>query len=83
MDVRNTSIEELKSKLTGTVMSVGDPQYDDAREVWNAMIDRKPAVIARCRNTEDVRRSVRFASEQGLPIAIRGGGHNVAGHAVG
>ncbi|WP_171103535.1 FAD-binding oxidoreductase [Ruegeria sp. HKCCD7255] len=82
MDVRNTSIEELKGKLTGTVMSVGDPQYDDARGVWNAMIDRKPAVIARCRNTEDVCRAVRFAGEQGLPIAIRGGGHNVAGHAV-
>ncbi|MBL8674939.1 MAG: FAD-binding oxidoreductase, partial [Rhodospirillales bacterium] len=56
--------------------------YDPARAVWNAMIDRRPAVIIRCKDTADVRRAVDFARARDLPISIRGGAHNVAGHAV-
>jgi hypothetical protein len=60
----------------------GDPGYDDARRVWNAMVDKRPALIARCTGPEDVAAAVRFGRERGLLISIRGGGHNVAGMAV-
>nr|WP_321168288.1 FAD-binding oxidoreductase [Halorubrum sp. JWXQ-INN 858] len=59
-----------------------DAEYDDARAVWNGMIDKYPALIARCRGTADVIRAVDFARENGLRVAVRGGGHNVAGTAV-
>jgi FAD/FMN-containing dehydrogenase len=59
-----------------------DPGYDAARRVWNAMVDKRPALIARCADADDLATSVHFAREQGLPISIRGGGHNVAGLAV-
>jgi FAD/FMN-containing dehydrogenase len=60
-----------------------DPRYDEARTVWNAAIDRRPAAIVRCTCTEDVVAAVRLARKQGWPVAVRGGGHNVAGLAVG
>jgi FAD/FMN-containing dehydrogenase len=60
-----------------------DPRYDEARTVWNAAIDRRPAAIVRCTCTEDVVAAVRLARKHGWPVAVRGGGHNVAGLAVG
>jgi FAD/FMN-containing dehydrogenase len=66
----------------GRLMSAGDADYDIARAVWNGAIDRRPRLIARCIGTADVVAAVRFAREQDLEIAIRGGGHNVAGTAV-
>src|SRR5258708_38246883 len=60
----------------------GDPGYDQARAVYNAMIDKYPAAIARCRDTADVIACVRFAREHGVEIAVRGGGHNAAGLGV-
>ena len=76
-------LASLRGTLLGEVLVGGDPGYDAARAVWNAMIDRRPALIARCKGTADVLDAVRFAREHGLPVSIRGGGHNVAGHAVG
>jgi FAD/FMN-containing dehydrogenase len=70
------------SRLAGELIRPGDSGYDDARRVWNGMIDRHPALIARAAGVSDVRESVAFAREHDLPIAVRGGGHNVAGTAV-
>lgn len=80
--LHETVLEELRSAVAGNVLVPGDQTYDDARAVWNGMIDRRPAVIVRCRDADDVIAAVTFAGEQHLPVAIRGGGHNVAGHAV-
>ncbi|MGH2946150.1 MAG: FAD-binding oxidoreductase [Solirubrobacteraceae bacterium] len=72
----------LAERLAGEVISPDHPEYETARGVWNGMIDKRPAAIARCADAEDVAAAVRFAAEQGLPLAVRGGGHNVAGTAV-
>ena len=76
------AIEALRGSVLGAVLAPTDQGYDDARAVWNAMIDRRPVVIVRCRSTADVIATVSFAREHGLPASVRGGGHNVAGHAV-
>jgi FAD/FMN-containing dehydrogenase len=72
----------LAERLAGEVIAPDHPRYDAARQVWNGMIDKRPALIARCFDADDVATAVRFAGEQGLPLAVRGGGHNVAGTAV-
>jgi hypothetical protein len=76
-----TSAIELKG-FSGQVFQPGEPGYDESRVVWNAMIDRRPALIAKCLNDDDVIAAVKFAYAKDLPISIRAGGHNVAGHAV-
>jgi FAD/FMN-containing dehydrogenase len=72
----------LREGMRGAVLLPNDIGYDEARKVWNGMIDRHPALIARCAGVADVIAAVRFAREHDLPIAVRGGGHNVAGSAV-
>jgi FAD/FMN-containing dehydrogenase len=72
----------LAERLAGEVIAPGHPEYEQARRVWNGMIDKRPAMIARCADADDVAVAVRFAAERGLPLAVRGGGHNVAGTAV-
>jgi len=76
------SVDGLRSRMRGEVLDPASDAYDATRVVWNGMIDRRPALIARCRNAADVMASVNFAREHGLAIAIRCGGHNVAGYAV-
>ncbi|MDX1665215.1 MAG: FAD-binding oxidoreductase [Candidatus Promineifilaceae bacterium] len=78
----NTMIEQFGNTLRGTAILPGDPAYDEARAVWNGMIDRRPALIVRCNGAADVRAAVNFAREQDLPITVKAGGHNVAGKAV-
>jgi FAD/FMN-containing dehydrogenase len=70
------------ASFSGTVLQVGDEGFETARQIWNGDIQRQPAVIARCTGAADVVAAVRFARDQELPIAIRGGGHAVAGHAL-
>jgi FAD/FMN-containing dehydrogenase len=72
----------LAERLAGEVISPDHPEYDTAREVWNGMIDKRPAAIARCADADDVATAVRFAAAYELPLTVRGGGHNVAGTAV-
>ena len=75
-------LNEFKAGFKGEVFVPGDAGYDDARTIWNAMIDKRPAVIARCTGTSDVVQAVNFARDSGLPLAIRSGGHNIAGSAL-
>lgn len=82
MENLKKAIDALAGDFGGEIFSPDDAGFDDARALWNAMIDRRPSVIVRCRDTDDVIATVKFAATQKLPIAIRGGGHNVAGHAV-
>lgn len=81
-DLEATTVESLADQLRGTVSPPGDEGYDEARTVWNAMIDREPAVVARCAGNADVIAAVNFARDLGLPLSVHGGGHNVAGNAV-
>ena len=76
------SIEKLKSKVKGKVILPTDPGYNEARKIWNAMIDRRPAVIVQCAYAADVPHAISFARDNGLEISIRGAGHNIAGNAV-
>jgi FAD/FMN-containing dehydrogenase len=81
-NVQASKIEELKAGFNGEILVPGDGEYEGARKIWNAMIDKRPAVIVRCATTSDVVRGVNFARNNGLLLAVRGGGHNIAGNAV-
>ncbi|HRO95182.1 FAD-binding protein, partial [Citricoccus sp.] len=74
------ALRALSSAVRGTVIGPEDALYDDARRVWNAMIDRHPAVVVRAGDVSDVAPSLEFAGRHGLPVALRGGGHSVAGY---
>ena len=76
------AIDEFAGTLTRPPISPDAPDYDEARSVFNRMIDKRPALIVRCGGVADVTRSVRFAAEHDLLVAGRGGGHNVAGFAT-
>ena len=73
------TVRELESGLEGKVIRPGDDEYESARRIWNHAIDKHPALVVRPTSTEDVVRAVRFARSEGLPIAVRGGSHSVAG----
>jgi FAD/FMN-containing dehydrogenase len=76
------AVIELSNSFGGRFLAPADPGYDDARKLHNGLIDKRPALIAQCRNTADVVDAVKLALAQGLEIAVRGGGHNVAGRAT-
>lgn len=75
-------LADLKERMRGQVLQPGDDGYEAARQVWNGLIDRRPEVIARCAGVGDVRDALAFARARDLMVAVRGGGHNVAGNAV-
>ena len=74
--------KDLATKVQGEILTADSPGFDKVRVVWNAMIDRKPALIARCKSADDVVACVKFATQHDLLVAVRGGGHNIAGNAV-
>ena len=78
----NKMIEKLKGKVKGRIVLPDDPNYNKVREIWNAMIDRRPAVIVQCAAADDVLHTISYARENGLELSIRGGGHNIAGSAL-
>ncbi|MGM0389474.1 MAG: FAD-binding oxidoreductase [Natrinema limicola] len=80
--VSTEQIEQFETGFHGDLIRPEDATYDDARAVWNGIIDKHPGLIARCRGTADVIQAVKFARETSLRVAVRGGGHNVAGTAV-
>ncbi len=82
MTINAVAIEEFRSRLRGDLLQPGHEAYDATRKVWNEMVDRRPALIVRCKGVADVMASVRFAKAQQLLLSVRGGGHNVAGNAV-
>jgi FAD/FMN-containing dehydrogenase len=81
-NMKNEVVEAFKATLRGPVLLPGDPGYDEARAIWNGMIDRHPAMIVRCAGTADVAAAIGFARDNGLPLAVKGGGHNIAGSAI-
>ena len=80
--IEHAPVEELQAMLRGQLVRPGDNGYDAARTIWNAMIDRRPAIVARCAGAADVIAAVQFAREHDMEVSVRGGGHNVAGNAV-
>ena len=80
--IEATEVAAFQASLRGKVLRDGDAGYDDARKVWNGMIDKRPALIARCVGVADVIDAVNFARTKNLLISVRGGGHNITGNAV-
>lgn len=75
-------VEHLREKLSGRLIFPDDPGYDALRQVWNGRIDKRPALIARCANADDIAEAIRFARENDIEASIRGGGHNIAGNSL-
>ena len=82
IELEAAAVRELGESLTGTLMLAGHPEYDTARKIWNGMHDKRPALIARCLNAQDVSNAVTFARERQLLVAVRGGGHSWPGKSV-
>ncbi len=78
-EIPSEAVDRFRSQLRGPLLKPGEAGYEDCRTVWNAMIQRRPALVARCLGVSDVLAGVRFAREQGVALAIKGGGHNIAG----
>jgi FAD/FMN-containing dehydrogenase len=75
-------LRQLRGALRGDLLAEDHPDYDKARRLWNGLVDKRPALIARCREAADVIQALRWAAVRDLVVSVRGGGHNVAGHAV-
>jgi FAD/FMN-containing dehydrogenase len=78
-EVSPEAVAALRGVFRGDLIGVGDPGYENARRVWNGNVDRRPALVARCRGVADVRHAVSFAREAGLLVSVRGGGHSAPG----
>ena len=80
--IEQTAFDDYRSGLHGEMLTPEDAAYGEVREIWNAMIDSRPALIARCRDADDVIRSIDFARANDLLISVRGAGHNIAGNSL-
>src|SRR6516165_8148143 len=76
------AVAELARTFVGQLIQPGDPGYEEARKVHNGLVDKRPALIARCRGVADIVNAINFARTLGLEVAVRGAGHNVAGRAT-
>ena len=77
-----TVVGDLRSSFQGGIVTPKDPGYDEARKIWNGDIDRRPALILQCASVADVQAAIAFARQNGLRIAVKGGGHSLPGHSV-
>ncbi len=82
MNVAADTVERVASRLHGELIREGEAKYEQARRIWNEIIDRRPSMIARCLDAEDVAGAVNFARANGIPLSVRGGGHGGAGNAI-
>jgi FAD/FMN-containing dehydrogenase len=82
VEIDSASLDDLAEGFQGNLVTPASPDYDEVRSIWNAMIDRRPGLIARCSSPEDVAAAVRLAADHDLLVSVRGGGHNIAGNAV-
>src|SRR5215471_4758872 len=80
--IEGAAVRELRASLSGSLLAPGDEDYEPARRIWNGMIDKHPALIARCADVTDVVRAVTFARERELLLAVRGGGHSFPGYST-
>ncbi|MCG2594885.1 FAD-binding oxidoreductase [Ramlibacter sp. XY19] len=80
--LEDAALQAFRGAFKGAVLTAADPAYEEVRKLWNAMVDRRPGLIARCTGTADVVQAVRFARQHQLLLTVRGGGHNIAGLAV-
>lgn len=78
----NQTLDDLRARVRGQIVTPGDFNYDEVREIWNAMIDRRPGLIVRCTGTADVLQAIRFARQHQLLTSVRGAGHNIAGKSL-
>src|SRR4029453_10129330 len=82
IEMESKHIEALRASLRGTLLLEGDAAYNDSRSIWNAMIDRRPALVARPIGVSDIVACVNFARQHGISLSMKAGGHNIAGTAV-
>lgn len=80
--IESATLSEFQSGLGGVTLTIEDSDYEEVREIWNAMIDSRPALIARCHDADDIVRSVDFARDNDLLVSVRGAGHNIAGNSL-
>lgn len=82
IEVGEDAVEALRSALGGGLHGPGDAEYDEACAIWNAMVERRPALVARCRSSADVTAAVRFAAAHKVLLSVRGRGHHIAGNSL-
>jgi FAD/FMN-containing dehydrogenase len=82
VDIGARALHGLAARISGSLITAEDSNYEPAREVWNARVDARPALIVRCANAQDVSTAVRFAKQHGIRMSVRGGGHSAAGYGV-
>jgi FAD/FMN-containing dehydrogenase len=79
---KSANVDELRKEFKGKVITPGDREYEESRKIWNGMVDKRPAIIARCAGTQDAVKAVNFARDNGVQLAVRGAGHHIAGNSL-
>jgi FAD/FMN-containing dehydrogenase len=82
MAPKSANVDELRKEFKGKVITPSDREYEESRKIWNGMVDKRPAIIARCAGTQDAVKAVNFARDNGVQLAVRGAGHHIAGNSL-